>query len=56
MKVTNNSKMIVEVNKENKSNNNNTKNCEDVPEEFSCTKTPSIKSSVKFPKLLLLAK
>ena len=33
----------------------NTKNVEDVPEEVSCTKTPSVESSVKLPKLLPLA-
>ena len=35
---TNNSKMIVEGDKEKKFKKNNTKNCEDVPEEVSCTK------------------
>ena len=52
---TNNSKMIVEGDKEKKFKNNNTKNCEDVPEEVSCTKTLSVRSSVKLPKVLPLS-
>ena len=37
LETVNNSKMIVEGDKEIKSKNNNTKNREDVPEEVSCT-------------------
>ena len=47
--------MIVEGDKEKKSKNNNTKNRENVPEEVSCTKTLSVQSSIKLPKLLPLA-
>ena len=47
--------MIVEGDKEKKSKKATLKNCENVPEELSCTKTPSVESSVKFPKLLPLA-
>ena len=55
METTNNSKMIVDGDKEKKSKNENTKNREDVPEEVFCTKTFSIQSSVKRPELLPLA-
>ena len=50
-----NSEMIVEGDKEKKLKKRNTKNVEVVPEEVSCTKTPSVESSVHLPKLLSLA-
>ena len=55
LETINNSKMIVEGDKEKKSKYNNTKNRENVPEEVSCTKTLSVQSSIKLPKLLPLA-
>ena len=46
---------IIEDDKEKKSRKYNMENHEYVPEEVPCTKTPSIESSVKLPKLLPLA-
>ena len=54
LNATNNRKMIVECDKDKTSNNNNTKNREDVPEEESYTKTLSVQSSVKVSKLFPL--
>ena len=47
--------MIEEVHKDKSSNNNNSKNCEEFSEEESYTKTLSVQSSVKVPKLFPLA-